>query len=137
MRGLGFERGSSEPTLIFQDTQGSRDCGFEEAFAASACFFRALFPSESSSGGGSGCSQAAGRLSRRAAQPWQAGEPSSCIRSETNREGSMAREASRDSESHNISLMRTGPAGLFCELAASLGSAIMIVCPSRRIARSR
>ena len=67
----------------------------------------------------------------------RAGEPSSCIRSETNREGSMAREASRDSESHNISLMRTGPAGLFCELAASLGSAIMIVCPSRRIARSR
>jgi len=49
----------------------------------------------------------------------------------------MAREASRDSESHNISLMRTGPAGLLDELAAVLGYAIMIVRPSRRIARGR
>ena len=44
----------------------------------------------------------------------RAGEPSSCIWSEIDWEGSMAREASRDSESHNISLMRTGPAELFC-----------------------
>ena len=49
----------------------------------------------------------------------------------------MAREASRDSESHNISLMRTGQAELFCELAAALGSAIMTERPSRRIARGR
>ena len=67
----------------------------------------------------------------------RAGEPSSCIWSEIDWEGSMAREASRDSESHNISLMRTGPAGHFGELAAVLGSAIMIVRPSRRIARGR
>jgi len=36
-----------------------------------------------------------------------------------------------------ISLMRTGPAGHFGELAAALGSAMMIVGPSRRIARGR
>jgi len=137
VRGLGFERGPSESTLIFQNAHRSRDCGFEEAIAASADLAWASFPSESSSGGGGGCSQAAGRLSRRAAHPWQAGEPSSYIRSEINREGSMLREASGDSESHNISLMRTGPAELFCELAASLGSAMMIERPSRRIARSR
>ena len=102
MRGLGFERGLSEPTLIFQNTHGSRDCGFEEAIAASADLAWASFPSESLSGGGGGCSQAAGRLSRHAAQPWQAGEPSSCIQSEIDWEVSMAREASRDSVSHNI-----------------------------------
>jgi len=102
VRGLGFERGLSDPTLIFQNTHGSRDCGFEEAIAASADLAWALFPSESSSGGGGGRSQAAGRLSRRAAQPWQAGEPSSCIQSEIDWEVSMAREASRDSVSHNI-----------------------------------
>ena len=49
----------------------------------------------------------------------------------------MAREASRDSESHNISLMRTGPAALFAGLAAVLGCAIMVEHPSRRIARGR
>jgi len=137
VRGLGFERGLSQPTLIFQNTQGCRDCCFEEAIAASADLAWASFPSESVSGGSGGCSQAAGRLSRRAAQPWQAGEPSSCIWSETNWEGSVAREASRDSASHNISLMRTGPAGLLDELAAVLGLAMMIGHPSRRIARGR
>jgi len=37
----------------------------------------------------------------------------------------------------NISLMRTGPAGHFGELAAVLGSVIMIERASRRIARGR
>ena len=37
----------------------------------------------------------------------------------------------------NISLMRTGPAGHFDELVASLGFAIMIGRASRRIARGR